>query len=88
MKTALAQAIILLEEQRKSLQEMDLIGVLLENELAHKSNQINIIQILLAKLLPIEKQQIIDAAMLNHPMSKVGLTKEQAEQYYNQTYNQ
>jgi pyruvate/2-oxoglutarate dehydrogenase complex dihydrolipoamide dehydrogenase (E3) component len=33
-----------------------------------------------------EKQQIIDAAMVTHPMSRVGLTEEQAEQYFNETY--
>jgi len=37
-KTVIKQAIELLEQQRKALQEMDLLGVLLENEFAHKSN--------------------------------------------------
>ena len=65
-KTVIKQAIELLEQQRKSLQEMDLLGVLLENELTHKSNQINTIQLLLAKLLPIEEKQIIDAVEWNY----------------------
>ena len=55
------QAIELLEQQRKSLQEMDLLGVLLQNELTHKSNQINTIQLLLAKLIPLEEEQIKQA---------------------------
>jgi len=37
-KTVIKQAIELLEQQRKALQEMDLLVVLLENEFAHKSN--------------------------------------------------
>ena len=37
---------------------MDLLGVLLDNEFAHKSNQINTIQLMLSKLLPIEEEQI------------------------------
>ena len=60
-KTVIKQAIELLEQQRKILQEMDLLGVLLENELTHKSNQINTIQLLLAKLIPTFEEQIKDA---------------------------
>jgi hypothetical protein len=58
MKSVIKQAIENLEQQRKSLKEMDLLGVLLDNEFAHKSNQINTIQLMLSNLLPIEEQQI------------------------------
>ncbi len=72
-KLVIKQAIELLEEQKKSLQKMDLLGVLLENELTHKSNQINSIQILLSKLLPIEEKQMID---FHIEVMKVGLIDE------------
>ncbi len=72
-KTVIRQAIDLLEQQRKSLQEMDLLGVLLENELAHKSNQINTIQILLSKLIPAEEKQMVD---FHIEVMKVGLIEE------------
>jgi hypothetical protein len=58
MKSVIKQAIEILEQQRKALKEMDLLGVLLDNEFFHKSNQINTIQLTLSKLLPIEEQQI------------------------------
>jgi len=58
MKSVIKQAIELLEQQRKALKEMDLLGVLLESEFAHKSNQINTIQLTLLKFLPIEEEQI------------------------------
>jgi hypothetical protein len=58
MKTAIKQAIDSLEQQRKALREMELLGILLENEFAHKSNQINSIQILLSNLIETEKLQI------------------------------
>ena len=60
-KLVIKLAIELLEQQRKSLQEMDLLGVLLTNELIHKSNQISTIQLLLAKLIPSEEEQIKQA---------------------------
>ncbi len=60
-KLVIKQAIELLEQQRKALKEMDLLGVLLENEFVHKSNQINTIQLLLAKLIPLEEEQIKQA---------------------------
>ncbi len=72
-KLIIKQAIELLEQQRNSLQEMDLLGVLLENELTHKSNQINSIQLLLSKLLPVEEKQMID---FHIEVMKVGLIKE------------
>ena len=97
-KTVIKQAIELLEQQRKALQEMDLLGVLLENELTHKSNQINTIQLLLAKLIPTEEKQMID---FHIDVMKIGLIeegdkkwsdgylpkiKETAEKYYSQTF--
>lgn len=72
-KTAIKQAIELLEQQRKSLQELDLDGLLLENELAHKSNQINSIQLLLAKLIPTEERQMIE---FHIEAMKLGLIRE------------
>jgi predicted transposase YdaD len=60
-KLVIKQAIQMLEQQRKNLQEMDLLGVLLENELIHKSNQISSMQILLSKLIPLEEEQIKQA---------------------------
>jgi hypothetical protein len=93
-KTVIKQAIELLEQQRKALQEMDL----LENELTHKSNQINTIQLLLAKLIPTEEKQMID---FHIEVMKIGLIeegdrkwsdnylpkiKETAEKYYGQTF--
>jgi hypothetical protein len=59
-KTAIKQAIELLEKQRDSLQELNSSGVLLKNELNHKSNQINTTQLLLYRLLYVEKKQMID----------------------------
>lgn len=72
-KTAIRQAIELLEQQRNSLKEMELLGVLLENEFAHKSNQINTIQIMLSKLIPTEQSQIIN---FHIEVMKIGLIKE------------
>ena len=63
-KTVIKQAIELLEQQRKALQEMDLLGVLLENELIHKSNQINSIQLLLAKLIPTSRLVLFTSFLL------------------------
>ena len=97
-KTVIQQAIELLEQQRKVLQEMDLLGVISENELVHKSNQISTIQLLLAKLIPTEEKQMID---FHIGVMKIGLIeegdkkwtdsylpkiKETAEKYYTQTY--
>jgi hypothetical protein len=61
MKTAISQAIELLEKQREALKEMDLLGLLLENEFAHKSNQINSSQIVISQLHEVFEQQITDA---------------------------
>jgi len=58
MKSIIKQAIEILEQQRNALKEMDLLGVLLDNEFAHESNQINTIQLTLSKLLIKEEQQI------------------------------
>ena len=97
-KTVIKQAIELLEQQRKALQEMDLLVVLLENEFAHKSNQINTIQMTLAKLIPSEEKQMID---FHIEVMKIGLIeegdkkwsdsylpkiKETAKHYYGQTF--
>lgn len=98
MKSVIKQAIENLEQQRKSLKEMDFLGVLLDNEFAHKSNQINTIQLLLAKLIPTEEKQMID---FHIDVMKIGLIeegdkkwsdgylpkiKETAEKYYSQTF--
>ena len=72
-KLVIKQAIELLEQQKKSLQEMDLLGVLLENELIYKTNQINSVQILLSKLLPVEEKQMID---FHIEVIKIGLIEE------------
>jgi hypothetical protein len=83
-QTPLQKAIFMLEQQINYLQEMDLLGVLLENELIHKSNQIKTIQLLLAKLLEEEKQMVIDAYKSGEKGEWVG--NGNAEQYFKETY--
>lgn len=80
MKTAINDAINTLIKQKEYLKEMDLLGVLLENEFIHKSNQINTMQLILENLLEKEKKQIIDA------LHYFGIEK--AEQYYNSIFKQ
>jgi len=60
-KTAMQTAIQQLEKQREHLKELDSLGVLLRNEFTHKSNQISTIQLMLSRLLPDEKNQIVEA---------------------------
>lgn len=60
-KTALTELIERLEGQKKALKEMDLLGVLLDNEFIHKSNQITTIQLIISQYKGKEKQQIVDA---------------------------
>ena len=85
-KTVIKQAIELLEQQRKALQEMDLLGVLLENEFAHKSNQINAIQLSLAKLIPVFEEQIKNAAKSGMLGFSVDEMEKFGEVYYNETF--
>jgi len=73
MKTLTKQVIEILEDQKKGLKEMDLLGVLLENEYNHKSNQLSSSQIRLSNLREIEKQQIID---FHIEVMKIGLIAE------------
>ena len=84
-KTVIKQAIELLEQQRKALQEMDLLGVLLENEFAHKSNQINTIQLSLAKLIPIFEEQIQNAHLAGQNSSEE-IDGENELEYYKNTF--
>lgn len=72
-KTVIKQAIDLLEQQREALKEMGSLGLLLENEFSHKSNQISSIQIMLSKLIPLEKTQMVD---FHIEVMKIGLIKE------------
>lgn len=90
-QTAIREAINILEKQRDYLKEMDLLGVLLENEFIHKSNQINTIQLVLSRLLEKEKQQIIDA----YEQGKDDLCDisykiriREGEQYFTETFKQ
>jgi len=82
-KTAIMEAISILENHRGYLRELDSSGFLLKNVFTHKSNQINTIQILLSNLLPKEKQQIIDARINNDSSIR---NAEEAETYYNEKY--
>ena len=85
MKTPMEQLRDKLEEQKKSLQEMDLLGVLLENELAHKINQINSIQMIIYKMLLIEKEVILEAFIAGDERGTKDIPFD-AGQYYNQTF--
>mgnify|MGYP006921489575 CR=1 FL=1 len=84
-KTVIKHAIELLEKQRTALKEMDLLGVLLENEFAHKSNQINTIQLSLAKLIPIFEEQIENAFVAGSERGTKDIPFN-CEQYYSQTF--
>ena len=88
--TVIKEAIQLLEQQKKSLQEMDLLGVLMESELAHKSSQIDTIKLLLAKLIPIEQEQIsfaLEAGMCLNNSSNRYVSDIESEKYYSQTFD-
>jgi hypothetical protein len=100
MKTLTKQVIEILEDQKKGLKEMDLLGVLLENEYVHKSNQLSSSQIRLSNLREIEKRQMID---FHIEVMKIGLInegekkwsdsyepkiREVATKYYNETFNE
>jgi hypothetical protein len=83
-KTVIKQAIELLEIQKNYLQEMELLGVLLKNEFAHKSNQINSTQLLLAKLIPIFEEQI-KIAYIDGSIDIINNTHDKDE-YYSKTF--
>lgn len=95
-QTAMQRAIQILERQRNSLREMELLGVLLDGEFTHKSNQITTIQITLAQLLPEERKEIesaFDSArMKDEFIAGVslgdGFEYETAEQYYETKFKQ
>jgi chromatin segregation and condensation protein Rec8/ScpA/Scc1 (kleisin family) len=85
-KTAMQQAIELLEQKKGLLQDLEDTGVLHKNEYIHKANEISSIQITFSKLLPLEKQHIIDAYFAGYNYEG-GRTEEQAEQYYKKTFH-
>ena len=100
MKTLVNQIIEIFEDQKKFLTELNLTGVLLENEYIHKTNQLNSLQTIVANLREVEKQQMID---FHIEVMKIGLIDEGevkwsddyeprirkvATKYYNKTFNE
>ena len=100
MKTLVNQIIEILEEQKKSLTEMYILGGLLKNEYIHKLNQLNSLQTIVTNLREVEKQQMID---FHIEVMKIGLIDEGevkwsddyeprirkvATKYYNETFNE
>lgn len=86
MKTAIQEALEKLSKQKEYLFEMDLLGVLMDGEFIHKSNQITTIQQVLSNLLEKEKQQIMEAYD-----SALGLgdrEEQSSGQYYSETFKQ
>lgn len=59
--TPMQKLIEILEKRRNEMKKNDEEGLLLKNEYIHKSNEINSIQLIIAKLLPKEEEIIIDA---------------------------